>query len=134
MRNKELNEERINESTEILMKYIYVVFISVLLLRRVDLVVSGRQIWAAQNVYRLSRQLRRVGTLVPLPDRRDSVRARKICRPSRGPVTFVRFQASWLSWANSRDGSPAQHLRRSCIVPALLVRFQASWLKEKRER
>ena len=49
MRNKELNEERINESTEILMKYIYVVFISVLLLRRVDL--SRRQIWAAQNVY-----------------------------------------------------------------------------------
>ena len=129
-----MNEERINESTEILMKYIYVVFISVLLLRRVDLVVSGRQIWAAQNVYRLSRQLGRVGTLVPLSDRRDSVRARKICRPSGGPVTFVRFQSSWLSWANSRDGSPAQHLRRSCIVPALLVRFQASWLKEKRER
>ena len=83
MRNKELNEERINESTEILMKYIYVVFISVLLLRCVDLVVSRRQIWAAQNVYRLSRQLGRVGTLVPLSDRRDSVRARKICRPSR---------------------------------------------------
>ena len=125
-----MNEERINESTEILMKYIYVVFISVLLLRRVDLVLSGRQIWAAQNVYRLSRQLRRVGTLVPLPDRRDSVRARKICRPSRGPVTFVRFQASWLSWANTQ----------SCWVtcPALLVLHSPSTarprLREKRER